>query len=124
MSDGTGTRKSVRTRLKSNKEIKIRGLDKNDIDSLKLIAKQSQYANLNQFMLHQVDVILQNGGLDIYENKLADDIRKIKEMLSKISNAQTQQELRDIKIIAKLDTNFESVIEWIKFMSLLETNQI
>ena len=124
VSDGTDTRKSVRTRLKSNKEIKIRGLDENDIDSLKLIAKQSQYANLNQFMLQQVDVILQNGGLDIYENKLADDIRKIKEMLSKISNAQTQQELRDIKIIAKLDTNIESVIEWIKFMSLLETNQI
>ena len=45
-------------------------------------------------------------------------------MISKISNAQTQQELRDIKIIAKLDTNIESVIEWIKFMSLLETNQI
>lgn len=124
VSDETDTRKSVRTRLKSNKEIKIRGLDKNDIDSLKLIAKQSQYANLNQFMLHQVNVILQNGGLDIYENKLADDIRKIKEMLAKISNAQTQQELRDIKIIAKLDTNIESVIEWIKFMSLVETNQI
>ncbi|PWG53237.1 hypothetical protein [Ligilactobacillus salivarius] len=124
VSDETDTRKSVRTRLKSNKEIKIRGLDKNDIDSLKLIAKQSQYANLNQFMLHQVDVILQNGGLDIYENKLADDIREIKEMLSKISNAQTQQELRDIKIIAKLDANIESVIEWIKFMSLVETNQI
>lgn len=124
VSDETDTRKSVRTRLKSNKEIKIRGLDKNDIDSLKLIAKQSQYANLNQFMLHQVNVILQNGGLDIYENKLADDIREIKEMLSKISNAQTQQELRDIKIIAKLDTNIESVIEWIKFMSLVETNQI
>ena len=124
VSDGTDTRKSVRTRLKSNKEIKIRGLDENDIDSLKLIAKQSQYVNFNQFMLQQVDVILQNGGLDIYENKLADDIRKIKEMLSKISNAQTQQELRDIKIIAKLDTNIESVIEWIKFMSLVETNQI
>ncbi|MSE09122.1 hypothetical protein GKC33_10595 [Lactobacillus salivarius] len=110
--------------MKSNKEIKIRGLDKNDINGLKLIAKQSKYANLNQFMLHQVDVILQNGGLDIYENKLADDIRKIKEMLAKISNAQTQQELRDIKIIAKLDTNIESIIEWIKFMSLVETNQI
>lgn len=124
VSDEADTRKNVRTRLKSNKEIKIRGLDKNDIDGLKLIAKQSQYANLNQFMLHQVNVILQNGGLDIYENKLADDIREIKEMLSKISNAQTQQELRDIKIIAKLDTNIESVIEWIKFMSLVETNQI
>ena len=124
VSDEAGTRKSVRTKLKSNKEIKIRGLDKNDINGLKLIAKQSKYANLNQFMLHQVDVILQNGGLDIYENKLADDIRKIKEMLAKISNAQTQQELRDIKIIAKLDTNIESIIEWIKFMSLVETNQI
>lgn len=124
VSDEADTRKSVRTRLKSNKEIKIRGLDKNDIDGLKLIAKQSKYANLNQFMLHQVDVILQNGGLDIYENKLADDIRKFKEMLAKISNAQTQQELRDIKIIAKLDTNIESIIEWIKFMSLVETNQI
>lgn len=124
VSDEADTRKNVRTRLKSNKEIKIRGLDKNDIDGLKLIAKQSQYANLNQFMLHQVNVILQNGGLDIYENKLADDIREIKEILSKISNAQTQQELRDIKIIAKLDTNIESVIEWIKFMSLVETNQI
>ena len=124
VSDEADTRKSVRTKLKSNKEIKIRGLDKNDINGLKLIAKQSKYANLNQFMLHQVDVILQNGGLDIYENKLADDIRKIKEMLAKISNAQTQQELRDIKIIAKLDTNIESIIEWIKFMSLVETNQI
>lgn len=47
VSDEADTRKNVRTRLKSNKEIKIRGLDKNDIDGLKLIAKQSQYANLN-----------------------------------------------------------------------------
>lgn len=124
MSEKEDSRKSVRTKLKSDKEIKVRGLDKNDIDSLKLIAKQSKYDNLNQFMLHQVNVIIQNGGLDIYENRLAKDIQEVQKALRRISNAQTQQELRDVKIIAKLDATIESVITWIKFMSLMETDQI
>ncbi len=106
---------------KSNAEIKIRGLTKDDVSGLKLIAKQSKAANLNQFMLDQVYLILRNGGLSIYDNRLADDILEVKDMLFKIADAQTKQELHDMQIIAKLDASIEAVITWIEFMSLAET---
>ncbi len=102
-------------------EMKIRGLTKDDVSGLKLIAKQSKAANLNQFMLDQVYLILRNGGLSIYDNRLADDILEVKDMLFKIADAQTKQELHDMQIIAKLDASIEAVITWIEFMSLAET---
>ncbi len=104
-------------------EMKIRGLTKDDVSGLKLIAKQSKAANLNQFMLDQVYLILRNGGLSIYDNRLADDILEVKDMLFKIADAQTKQELHDMQIIAKLDASIEAVITWIEFMSLAETKQ-
>ena len=104
-------------------EMKIRGLTKDDVSGLKLIAKQSKAANLNQFMLDQVYLILRNGGLSIYDNRLADDILEVKDMLFKIADAQTKQELHDMQIIAKLDANIEAVLTWIEFMSLAETKQ-
>ncbi len=104
-------------------EMKIRGLAKDDVSGLKLIAKQSKAANLNQFMLDQVYLILRNGGLSIYDNRLADDILEVKDMLFKIADAQTKQELHDMQIIAKLDASIEAVITWIEFMSLAETKQ-
>ena len=107
----------------NNAEMKIRGLTKDDVSGLKLIAKQSKAANLNQFMLDQVYLILRNGGLSIYDNRLADDILEVKDMLFKIADAQTKQELHDMQIIAKLDANIEAVLTWIEFMSLAETKQ-
>ncbi len=107
----------------SSTEIKIRGLTKDDVSGLKLIAKQSKAATLNQFMLDQVYLILRNGGLSIYDNRLADDILEVKDMLFKIADAQTKQELHDMQIIAKLDANIETVLTWIEFMSMAETNQ-
>lgn len=107
----------------NNAEMKIRGLTKDDVSGLKLIAKQSKAANLNQFMLDQVYLILRNGGLSIYDNRLADDILEVKDMLFKIADAQTKQELHDMQIIAKLDASIEAVITWIEFMSLAETKQ-
>lgn len=104
-------------------EMKIRGLTKDDVSGLKLIAKQSKATNLNQFMLDQVYLILRNGGLSIYDNRLADDILEVKDMLFKIADAQTKQELHDMQIIAKLDASIEAVITWIEFMSLAETKQ-
>lgn len=108
---------------KSNAEIKIRGLTKDDVSGLKLIAKQSKAANLNQFMLDQVYLILRNGGLSIYDNRLADDILEVKDMLFKIADVQTKQELHDMQIIAKLDANINAVLTWIEFMSMAETKQ-
>lgn len=107
----------------SNAEIKIRGLTKDDVSGLKLIAKQAKAANLNQFMLDQVYLILRNGGLSIYDNRLADDILEVKDRLFKIADAQTKQELYDVQIIAKLDANIEAVLTWIEFMSMAETKQ-
>lgn len=107
----------------SNAEIKIRGLTKDDVSGLKLIAKQAKAANLNQFMLDQVYLILRNGGLSIYDNRLADDILEVKDRLFKIADAQTKQELHDVQIIAKLDANIEAVLTWIEFMSMAETKQ-
>jgi len=108
---------------KDSAEIKIRGLTKDDVASLKLIAKQAKAPNLNQFMIDQTYLILRNGGLSSYDNRLADDVLAVKDMLSKIADAQTRQELRDMKIIAKLNTNIEAVIRWIEFMNVADTQQ-
>lgn len=108
---------------KDSAEIKIRGLTKDDVAGLKLIAKQAKAANLNQFMIDQIYLILQNGGLTSYDNRLADDIFEVKDKLFKIADAQTKQELHDMEIIAKLNTNIEAVIRWIEFMSLADTQQ-
>lgn len=90
---------------------------------LKLIARKAKAANLNQFMLDQVYLILRNSGLSIYDNRLADDILEVKDMLFKIADAQTKQELHDMQIIAKLDANINAVLTWIEFMSMAETKQ-
>jgi len=108
---------------RSKERIEIRGLTKDDVVGLKLIAKQAKASNLNQFMIDQMYLILRNGGLSSYDNRLADDILEVKDKLSKIADAQTRQELRDIKIIAKLNTNIEAVIRWIEFMSVADTQQ-
>lgn len=108
---------------KNSTEIKIRGLTKDDVASLKLIAKQAKAPNLNQFMIDQTYLILQNGGLSSYDNRLADDVLYVKDKLSKIADAQTKQELHDMQIIAKLNTNTETVIRWIEFMSVADTQQ-
>lgn len=108
---------------KDSAEIKIRGLTKDDVAGLKLIAKQAKAPNLNQFMIDQVYLILQNGALSIYDNRLADDILAVKDILFKIADAQTKQELHDMEIIAKVNTNIEAVIRWIEFMNLADTQQ-
>ncbi len=108
---------------KGNKRIEIRGLTDDDVTGLKLIARKAKAANLNQFMLDQVYLILRNSGLSIYDNRLADDILEVKDMLFKIADAQTKQELHDMQIIAKLDANINAVLTWIEFMSMAETKQ-
>lgn len=109
---------------KKKKELKIRGLSSDDIASLKLLSKHAKAANLNQYMLDQVYLILKNGGLDIYDNRLADDILDVKKSLSKISEQQTRQELHDMEIISKLNVNIELMINWIKFINLAQTDQL
>ena len=106
------------------KRIEIRGLSSDDIASLKLLAKQAKAANLNQYMIDQVYLILKNGGLDIYDNRLADDILDVKKSLSKIAEQQTRQELHDMEIISKLNVNIELMINWIKFINLAQTDQL
>jgi len=108
---------------RGKERIEIRGLIKDDVASLKLIAKQAKAPNLNQFMIDQIYFILQNGGLSSYDNRLADDILEVKDKLFKIADAQTRQELHDMEIIAKLNTNIEAVIRWIEFMNMADTQQ-
>lgn len=115
---------NTKQKHESQKRIEIRGLSSDDIASLKLLSKHAKAANLNQYMLDQVYLILKNGGLDIYDNRLADDILDVKKSLSKISEQQTRQELHDMEIISKLNVNIELMINWIKFINLAQTDQL
>lgn len=110
--------------IQEKRELKIRGLSTDDIAGLKLLSKHAKAANLNQYMLDQVYLILKNGGLDIYDNRLADDALEVKNLLVKIADQQTRQELHDMEIISKLNVNIELMINWIKFMSLAQTDQL
>lgn len=105
------------------KEIKIRNCPEKMYLQLKEISKKYDYASLNEFMLAQIESVVMNDGLDLYQNQFAESLADIKEQQSQILENQRLIEIRQIDLDAKQDVVEELMTNWLRFMDDVEALQ-
>lgn len=103
-----------------SKEIKIRKVDSNTKKKLTAISKRSIYPSFNQFMLVQLDRIVNNNGLDLLQNMMAADIEKIKRNQSAILDGLIRSEIKKVEVLNRLDTLNSKTETWLQFILEVE----
>ncbi|MBW7797505.1 hypothetical protein StDouc24_02765 [Streptococcus thermophilus] len=98
------------------KEIKIRNVPDDIFEQLHMIADKYNYPSFNEMMLSQLQSIVMNDGLDLYENQFADSLSKIKEQQANILELQLKNEIKLLGLVAKQDVVEELTINWLRFM--------
>lgn len=98
------------------KEIKIRSIPEKTWAQLHMIAEKYEYPSFNEFMLAQLQRIVENDGLDLYDNKFAETLADIKEQQAKILEQLLKNEIKLLAYSAKQDIVEELTIDWLRFM--------
>lgn len=98
------------------KEIKIRSIPDKTWMQLHMISKEYNYPSFNEFMLAQLQRIVENGGLDVYNNKFAETLADIKEQQAKLLELLLKNEIKFLNISAKQDIVKELTTDWLSFM--------
>ena len=98
------------------KEIKIRSIPEKTWVQLHMIAEKYEYPSFNEFMLAQLQRIVENDGLDLYDNKFAETLADIKEQQAKILEQLLKNEIKLLAYSAKQDIVEELTIDWLRFM--------
>ncbi|MCQ9212388.1 MULTISPECIES: hypothetical protein [unclassified Streptococcus] len=102
------------------KEIRIRKVDDSLDEQLKAISEKYEYASFNQFMLDQLQTIVNNDGLNIYHNRFAIDLSEIKTMLSHLLELQLERHVHLINLETQVEVNGLLVEKWIAFLEDIE----
>lgn len=98
------------------KEIKIRSIPEKTLAQLQMLSKEYQYPSFNEFMLAQLQRIVENGGLDLYDNKFAETLADIKEQQANILNQLLKNEIKLVAYSSKQDIVEELTTDWLRFM--------
>lgn len=98
------------------KEIKIRSIPEKTLAQLQMLSKEYQYPSFNEFMLAQLQRIVENGGLDLYDNKFAESLADIKEQQANILNQLLKNEIKLLAYSTKQDIVEELTTDWLRFM--------
>lgn len=106
------------------KEIRIRNISEKDLVTLKMIAEKYGFTSFNQYMLYQIETMLQNGALDIFQNSLADDLVELKSKQSEILELLLKQEIQSTIILSKLDTLELLMKRWIELIEIVDAGQL
>lgn len=107
----------MRVRWKEvTKEIKIRSIPETTWAQLHMISKEYEYPSFNEFMLAQLQRIVENDGLDLYDNKFAETLADIKKQQSQILELLLKNEIKLLAYSAKQDIVEELTIDWLRFM--------
>ena len=107
----------MRVRWKEvTKEIKIRSIPETTWAQLHMISKEYEYPSLNEFMLAQLQRIVENDGLDLYDNKFAETLADIKKQQSQILELLLKNEIKLLAYSAKQDIVEELTTDWLRFM--------
>ncbi|HGC8432800.1 TPA: hypothetical protein ACG2J7_001714 [Streptococcus agalactiae] len=99
------------------KEIKIRSIPEKTWSQLHMISEEYEYPSFNEFMLAQLQRIVENGGLDLYDNKFAETLAVIKEQQAKILDHLLKNEIKLMAFHAKQDIVEELTTDWLRFMN-------
>ena len=98
------------------KEIKIRNIPDDMFEQLRDISKKYNYPSFNEFMLSQVQNIVMNDGLNLYNNQFAETLSVIKEQQSQILDLMLKNEISLSALNVKQDIVNELTTNWLHFM--------
>ena len=98
------------------KEIRLRQVPDELYVQLEMMSEKFQYSNLVEFMMAQLYRIVENDGLDLYDNKFAETLADIKEQQAKILEQLLKNEIKLLAYSAKQDIVEELTIDWLRFM--------
>lgn len=98
------------------KEIKIRNIADDMFEQLRDISKKYNYPSFNEFMLSQIQNIVMNDGLNLYNNQFAETLSDIKKQQSQILELMLKNEISLSALNIKQDIVNELTTTWLHFM--------
>ena len=98
------------------KEIKIRNIPDDMFEQLRDISKKYNYPSFNEFMLSQVQNIVMNDGLNLYNNQFAETLSDIKNQQSQILELMLKNEISLSALNVKQDIVNDLTTNWLHFM--------
>lgn len=98
------------------KNFMIRNVSDDMFEQLHTIAKKYHYASFNEFMLSQLENIVMNDGLNLYENQFAETLSAIKEQQAQILELLLKNEISLTAFSAKQDIVEDLTVHWLRFM--------
>ena len=98
------------------KEIKIRNIPDDMFEQLRYISKKYNYPSFNEFMLSQVQNIVMNDGLNLYDNQFAETLSDIKKQQSQILELMLKNEISLSALNVKQDIVNDLTTNWLHFM--------
>lgn len=98
------------------KEIKIRNISDDMFEQLRDISKKYNYPSFNEFMLSQVQNIVMNDGLNLYDNQFAETLSDIKKQQSQILELMLKNDISLSALNVKQDIVNELTTNWLHFM--------
>ena len=98
------------------KEIRLRKVPDELFVQLEMMSEKFQYPNLTDFLMSQLYRIVENDGLDLYDNKFAETLADIKEQQAQILDQLLKNEIKLLAYHAKQDIVEELTTDWLQFM--------
>ncbi|HEN0555299.1 TPA: hypothetical protein U3Q91_000055 [Streptococcus agalactiae] len=98
------------------KEIRLRKVPDELFMQLEMMSEKFQYPNLADFLMSQLYRIVENDGLDLYDNKFAATLADIKEQQAQILDQLLKNEIKLLAYHAKQDIVEELTTDWLQFM--------
>ena len=98
------------------KNFLIRNVPDDMFEQLQAISKKYNYPSFNEFMLSQVQNIVMNDGLNLYNNQFAETLSDIKKQQSQILELMLKNEISLSALNVKQDIVNELTTNWLHFM--------
>ena len=98
------------------KEIRLRKVPDELFVQLEMMSEKFQYPNLADFLMSQLYRVVENDGLDLYNNKFAETLADIKEQQAQILDQLLKNEIKLLAYHAKQDIVEELTPDWLQFV--------
>lgn len=98
------------------KEIRLRKVPDELFVQLEMMSEKFQYPNLADFLMSQLYRVVENDGLDLYNNKFAETLADIKKQQAQILDQLLKNEIKLLGYHAKQDIVEELTTDWLQFM--------
>lgn len=98
------------------KNFLIRNVPDDMFEQLQTISKKYNYSSFNEFMLSQIQNIVMNDGLNLYNNQFAETLSDIKQQQSQILELMLKNEISLSALNVKQDIVNELTTNWLHFM--------